>query len=66
VLSYKITPYASVGIGGRYWHMETSGTSHFEDVAVGGMPQPVDWKTDVLGGFVQASFKFGPYPIGVR
>jgi hypothetical protein len=26
----------------------------------------VDWKTDVYGGFVQASFKFGPYPIGMQ
>jgi outer membrane protease len=66
VLSYKITPYASVGIGGRYWHMNTSGNSHFEDVVAGGMPQPVNWTTDVYGGFVQASFKFGPYPIGMQ
>ena len=29
-------------------------------------PQPVDWKTDVYGVFVQASFKFGPYPIGLH
>jgi outer membrane protease len=66
VLSYKVTSYASVGIGARYWHMETSGNAQFEDVAIGGMPQPVDWKTDVYGGFVQASFKFGPYPLGMR
>lgn len=66
LLSYKVTSYFNVGIGGRYWHMETSGSSHFEDVVVGGMPQPVDWKTDVYGGFVQASFKFGPFPIGTN
>jgi outer membrane protease len=66
LLSYHITPYASVGIGGRYWHMTTSGNSHFEETVVGGMPQPVDWKTDVYGGFLQASFKFGPYPIGMQ
>jgi hypothetical protein len=66
MLSYKVTPYFNVGVGGRYWHMETSGTSHFEEAVIGGMPEPVDWKTDVYGGFVQASFKFGPYPIGVH
>jgi hypothetical protein len=24
-------------------------------------PQPVEWKTDIYGVFVQGSFKFGPY-----
>ena len=66
MLSYKVTPYFNVGVGGRYWYMTTSGNSHFEDVIAGGMPQPVDWKTQVYGGFVQASFKFGPYPIGMQ
>jgi hypothetical protein len=66
LLSYKVTSYFNVGIGGRYWHMTTSGNSHFEDAVPGATPQPVDWKTDVLGGFVQASFKFGPYPLGMH
>jgi hypothetical protein len=66
MLSYKVTPYFNIGVGGRYWYMTTSGNSHFEDVVAGGMPQPVDWKTQVYGGFVQASFKFGPYPIGMQ
>ncbi len=63
LLSYKVTQNASVGIGGRYWHMQTNGNSHFEDVAVGGMPQPVNWKTDIFGVFVQGSIKLDPYPL---
>ena len=64
MLSYHVTPYASIGIGGRYWHMQTSGDSHFEAVVPGASPQPVDWKTDIYGGFLQADFKIGPYPLG--
>ncbi len=63
VLSYRVTQYASLGIGGRYWHMQTSGSAHFEDVAVDGVPQPVDWKTDIYGVFLQGSIKIGPYPL---
>jgi len=32
LLSYKITPFSSVGLGGRYWHMESNGNTHFEVV----------------------------------
>jgi outer membrane protease len=65
LLSYQLTQNASIGVGGRYWHMQTSGLSHFEGRVVGEdtMAQPVDWKTDIYGVFVQASYKFGPYPL---
>jgi hypothetical protein len=68
MLSYMITPNASVGIGARYWHMETSGNTHFEDHVVGFVagPQPVDWTVDIYGVFVQASVKLDPYPLGVN
>jgi len=65
LLSYNVTQTTSLGVGARYWHMQTNGNSHFENVAVGGLPQPVDWKTDIFGVFVQASFKFGPYPLSI-
>jgi outer membrane protease len=66
-LSYQVTEYASVGIGGRYWHMQANGNSNFQGNVVGetAFPQPVDWKTDILGVFVQAGLKFGPYPVGI-
>jgi opacity protein-like surface antigen len=68
VLSYRLTNNVSLGVGGRYWHMQTSGSTHFENHVVGmsASPQPVKWKTDHYGVFVQGSFKFGPYPAGLH
>ena len=65
VLSYQVTNSISVGIGGRYWHMQTSGFSHFEGRVNGFLtfPQPVDWHADNVGVFVQTGLKFGPRPI---
>lgn len=63
LLSYDITPAASIGLGGRYWHMQTNGSSHFEDVTPDGAPQPVSWKNDVYGVFLQGDIKLGPYPL---
>jgi hypothetical protein len=62
LLSYKVTPFSSVGLGGRYWHMESNGNTHFE--VVGGLPQPVNWKSDIFGVFLQGSIQFGVYPDG--
>jgi hypothetical protein len=66
LLSYAVNDYVDVGVGARYWHMATSGDTHFEGNVVGQVasPQPVDWKTDIFGVFVQGTFKFGPYPAG--
>jgi hypothetical protein len=46
--------------------MQANGNSNFQGNVVGEttFPQPVDWKTDILGAFIQASLKFGPYPVG--
>jgi hypothetical protein len=65
VLSYRVNDFVSVGLGGRYWHMQTSGLTHFEGHVNGFLasPQPVDWKTDSLGVFLQTGLKFGPYPL---
>jgi outer membrane protease len=66
--SYDVTPNASVGVGARYWHLQTNGNSHFENLIVGegGSPQPVSWKSDIYGAFVQASYKFGPFPFSAN
>jgi outer membrane protease len=63
--SYRVTDALSIGVGGRYWHMQTSGMTHFEGHVVGYMasPQPVDWKADNYGVFFQTSLKFGPYSV---
>lgn len=65
MLSYRVTDFLSVGVGGRYWHMQTSGFTHFEGHVVGeiALPQPVAWSNDNYGVFFQTSLKFGPYPI---
>jgi outer membrane protease len=68
VLSYKVTDTIDIGVGGRYWHMQTAGNTHFENHVVGftASPQPVNWKTDHYGVFLQANFRFGPYPAGIN
>lgn len=65
-LAYAVSKDINVAVGGRYWRMETNGYTHFEGNVVGqtAFPQPVDWKTEVYGVFVQGSFKFGPYVAG--
>lgn len=65
VLSYRVYEQFSVGIGGRYWYAQTRGFTHFENHIVGfaASPQPVEWKTQNFGVFLQASLKLGPYPL---
>jgi hypothetical protein len=60
-----MTPQSSIGVGARYWHMQAKGDSHFEGHVIGEdtFAQPVDWKTDIYGVFVQGTYKFGPYPL---
>src|SRR5262249_32313337 len=60
LLSYQITPFSSVGLGGRYWHMESNGNTHFE--VVGGHSSR--WKSDIFGVCLQGSILFGVYPDG--
>ena len=66
-LSYAVNENVNIAVGGRYWHLESSGNTHFEGHVVGtaSSPQPVDWKSDIYGVFVQGSFKFGPYATGI-
>jgi outer membrane protease len=65
LLSYRVSDAFSVGVGGRYWHMESNGHTHFEGHVVGfnAQPQVVDWKLDNFGVFLQAGVKLGPYPL---
>lgn len=59
LLSYRLNDAIDLGIGGRYWHMESRGDSHFENI--GGIQQPLDFKTNIYGVFVQGSYRFGPF-----
>lgn len=56
ILTYPITDAFSVGVGGRYWHMQTKGNADF--TASGGTTQPLDFKVDLYGVFLQGSYRF--------
>lgn len=57
---FMVTDRLSLGLGGRYWHMQTSGDTHFENhiVGGGGVAQDVDWDVDIYGVLAQAKIKF--------
>ena len=65
IVSYRFNDWISVGAGGRYWHVEAKGHTHFEGHVVGfdAQPQVVHWQADHFGGFIQASIKLGPYRV---
>ncbi|MGY2046750.1 outer membrane beta-barrel protein [Methylobacterium sp. JK268] len=55
VVSYDVTPDLSIGVGGRYWHMEAgNGRSRFPLAPA----SPTRLEADRLGGFLQASYRF--------
>ena len=64
-LAYRVNDAVSLGVGGRYWHMQSKGYTHFENhvVGVNTVPQVLQWKTDNYGVFFQSSIKLGPHPI---
>lgn len=58
LLSYQVDNAISLGVGGRYWQMQSKGSANFGDF--GGSLQPLDFKTKIYGVFVQGSYRFGP------
>ncbi len=58
MLDYTLANRVTLGVGARYWHMQSSGTTHFEDVTSNGGPQRVDWKTDYYGLTAHAGWQF--------
>ena len=64
ILSYRLTDAISLGVGGRYWHFQSKGSAHFEDMFVNAVAQPLDFKANIYGVFVQGSYRFfggGPF-----
>jgi hypothetical protein len=51
-----VTDAFSIGVGGRYWHMQTKGNADF--TASGGTTQPLDFKVDLYGVYLQGSYRF--------
>ena len=61
LLSYQLTDAISLGIGGRYWHFESKGAAHFEAQSPLFSPQPLDFKANLYGVFLQGSYRFGAF-----
>jgi hypothetical protein len=64
ILSYQVTDLVSLGLGGRYWYLQTNGVGDLEQAVVGfsGPPasQPLRFTTTRYGVFAQGAFQFGP------
>ena len=63
ILSYQVTDKFTLGVGARYWYLQTRGSTDFEGVIVGFPspgPQPLNFTTTRYGGFAQGAYKFGP------
>jgi hypothetical protein len=55
-LTYPVTDAFTVGVGGRYWHMQTKGNADFSNS--GGTTQPLDFKIDLYGVYLQGGYRF--------
>ncbi|MDQ0325494.1 hypothetical protein J2R99_001343 [Rhodopseudomonas julia] len=58
MVNYRLNDSFTLGLGGRYWHMETDGNAHFENIAAGGTAQDEDWSVDMFGVTAQAAVTF--------
>lgn len=63
MVHYQVTDAFSVGLGGRWWHIQGDGSSHFESVIRGAAAQPIKIEQDRFGLLAQASYKFGETPV---
>jgi opacity protein-like surface antigen len=59
VLSYDVTDRLSVGVGGRYWAMWSTTGERVTNPS-SGPPEPTRNTIDLLGVFVQTSYRFAP------
>jgi hypothetical protein len=59
VLSFQANKHFSLGVGARYWQMETEGTAEFAGNVVGfvASSQPVKFETERYGLFVQGAYR---------
>jgi hypothetical protein len=59
ILQYRPTDRVSLGLGGRYWHMETSGDTHFEGRVVVSTPPLNRWTGRSISTACWRRQKFG-------
>lgn len=57
-LNWLATPNLSLGVGARWWEVNTDGYSHFEELAAQGRPQYVDTTQQNYGLIVQSQYRF--------
>ncbi|MBP1178329.1 outer membrane beta-barrel protein [Methylobacterium sp. PvR107] len=61
IVSYDVTPRVSVGVGGRYWRMQTdSGSVKFPTYP----RSPTKFETDRYGAFAQISYRLADFGLG--
>ena len=64
LLSYQLTDCFTLGLGARYWYLQTRGGSNLEnmivDFPVAPLAQQLNFTTRRYGGFAQASYRLGP------
>lgn len=64
LMSYQVTDRLALGLGGRYWYLQTRGSADLEnmivDFPVAAMSQTLNFTTIRYGGFAQASYRLGP------
>jgi hypothetical protein len=60
LLSYQFVNGISLGVGGRFWNIDTAfGQALFNESSLGGFPQTIAVHSQRWGVFIQASYKFG-------
>lgn len=61
IVSYDLTPSVSVGVGGRYWRMQTDKAQASFPLSP---PSPIKFETNRYGGFVQLSYRLADFGLG--
>lgn len=62
LLNWAATPRLNVGVGGRWWNVNTDGYAHFDQTDAGGQPQPIALGQNVYGLLFQTSYNFDDVP----
>jgi len=61
LLAYQVWDCFSIGLGGRYWRLESKGAGDLEQTVIGvtnPAAQPLNFITERYGAFVQGSYRF--------
>ncbi|MGY3582279.1 opacity protein-like surface antigen [Bradyrhizobium sp. USDA 4341] len=60
ILSWQVMQGVSIGVGGRWWHIEADGDARFDALPGSSYAaQPIKIEQDRYGVFVQGAYKFG-------